>query len=213
MRSILIAILITVVTQTEAAEFFVLPGTKTLLVMGETKQSDVQALKYHLQDDKVDTLILKGPGGDLVAGYAIADEILKRKLTIIIPANTDCASACSLIFAAGSVRIMEPGSRLGFHLPFMTVSDTDVGEYCAALSHEGKSTEFSSLLIRMKPLTGECLMLTYQMGMRDIEKLSAIFDRDGISKYVMTRIINTPSGQMAWIDPMEARIDGLTSEQ
>ena len=58
MRSILIAVFITIVAQAEAAEFFVLPGTKSLLVMGETRQTDVQTLRNYIQNDKIDSLIL-----------------------------------------------------------------------------------------------------------------------------------------------------------
>ena len=87
----------TLATHISAAEFFVLPGTKTLLMMGETKATDVTILKSYIMQDKIDGLILKGPGGDLDAGYAIADVVLKFGLNITVPKNTECASACSLI--------------------------------------------------------------------------------------------------------------------
>ena len=131
MRIILAALFMTLATQVWSAEFFVLPGTKTLLVMGETKGTDVEKLEQYITEQAIDSLILKGPGGSLEAGYAIADIIMKNGISITIPENTDCASACSMIFTAGKVRVMEAGSRLGFHLPFVEIRGAyDAHKYC-----------------------------------------------------------------------------------
>jgi hypothetical protein len=79
--------------------------------------------------------MLKGPGGSLEAGYAIADLVLEHQLNVTIPASTDCASACSLIFVAGKNRKMEELSRLGFHLPFMALgAGYNSEQYCSCPS-------------------------------------------------------------------------------
>jgi len=194
-------------TSVSSAEFFILPGTKTLLVLGETKGTDVAVIKQHLEDDAIDGLILKGPGGSLSAGYAIADLVADYKLSTTVSANTDCASACSLIFSAGNVRIMEAGSRLGFHLPFLDVSNYEITEgYCRRLM-----TTEGVMRLPSNNIGPECLMLTYQQGLKDIQKLSRILARDRISSKVLDLVINTPSGDMRWVSVSEATEYGLTS--
>lgn len=199
-----------------AAEFFILPGTKTLLMMGETKNTDVKTLKSYLADGKqVDTLLLKGPGGDLEAGYAVADLVLAYKVNVTVPANTDCASACSLIFTAGNKRTLENEARLGFHLPFVEIGRYDriaASNWCASVATKNPSNPFLSSAAISHPVDGECLKNTYQQGLKDIRRLSRILERDGISNKIMDLVVDTPSGEMTWIGRIEAFELGLTSQ-
>ncbi len=100
----------------QAAEFFVIPGTQTLLVLGVTQASDVSTIQSHIRDDDIDTLILRGPGGDLEAAFAISDLVLNNQLDTVVPDDTDCASACAIIFVAGRMR--ELGKRCSPWIPF-----------------------------------------------------------------------------------------------
>lgn len=206
MRSLVFAAIMLITTSAHAAEFFILPGTKTLLVMGETRLADVETLSSNIEDNGIDALILKGPGGSLEAGYAMADIVLKHELSITIPEGTDCASACSLIFASGSDRVMEKGSRLGFHLPFVQLTNFEMSQYCHALKAKAKANISPFLYAKVDP---ECLMLTYQQGLKDIRRLSKILSRDNISEKVVDLLMNTPSNEMAWISPIEAVGYGL----
>jgi hypothetical protein len=209
MRSALLVFLMSVATQAPAAEFFVLPGTNTLLVLGETKLTDVEEINRYVAERQVDSLILKGPGGSLDAGYAIANIILERGLSTTVPENTDCASACSLIFSAGKIRTMENGSRLGFHLPFAVLSPSNIDSYCDTIVPPSQVTSTYANLFNNS--TPDCLMFTYQRGLKDIRILSRILDRDGISETVLDLIIDTPSGDMAWVDVSQAVEFGLVS--
>ena len=205
MRYRIFALLIaTFATHISAAEFFVLPGTKTLLMMGETKATDVTILKSYIMQDKIDGLILKGPGGDLDAGYAIAEVVLKFGLNMTVPKNTECASACSLIFSAGKKRTLEEGASLGFHLPFMKLETlADMRNYCELLTNK--------MFIALVGPDKVCMEKTYQMGLRDIRKLQKYLDRDGISSEVLDIVINTPSAEMVWIKKERAAKLGLTN--
>ena len=72
MRSFLagLALPITLIASvSNAAEFFVIPGTSTLLVLGETEASDAETIQQYINDKGVDTFILRGPGGDLEAAF------------------------------------------------------------------------------------------------------------------------------------------------
>ena len=204
---------------TYAAEFFILPGTKTLLMMGETQAEDVQILRANIEDNDINALILKGPGGSLKAGYALANIVLENKLTITIPKDTDCASACSLIFVSGENRVMEKGSRLGFHLPFVDFEKLTVPDYCESISPFKKrglirndDTYYRGVRNARNDIPG-CLMRAYQQGLKDIQKLSKIIMRDGISEDVLDLLINTPSDKMAWISLLDAKKYGLVNNQ
>lgn len=56
---------------------------------------------------------LDSPGGSIQAGYVLANLIQERGLDTIV--RGECASACTLAFAAGAERILTPGAKLGFH--------------------------------------------------------------------------------------------------
>lgn len=214
MRLAVMAFLVSLSSPAVAAEFFILPGTKTLLVLGETRTSDVDEFSRYVTDDKIDSIILNGPGGNLEAGYAIADIVLEQELRTTVPANTDCASACSLIFSAGKFRKMEEGSRLGFHLPFVVLSEAEVSNYCKALTDNTQSTSIEPALSYIRQNnrpTPECLMLTYQMGLRDIRRLSRFLNRDNISADVLDLIIDTQSESMTWVEASQASRFGLVT--
>ncbi len=61
------------------------------------------------------TVVLSGPGGSVAAALAIGREIQDRRLGTLVPASTDCASACSLIWLTGQRRLLGRGARIGFH--------------------------------------------------------------------------------------------------
>lgn len=198
MRKILTALLIALAAQVNAAEFFVLPNTKTLLMMGETEPADGKILSEYIEKEGIDALILKGPGGDLDAGYFVAYLVLEKELDVTVPSNTECASACSLIFVAGKKRMMEEGARLGFHLPFLDLSERGAPDaFCQALTRD------------VITYVGKCLQKTYQLGLRDIRKLQKLLIRDGIDEQVLELVINTPSNTMTWIDVTRAKRLGL----
>lgn len=219
MRSLIFSVIMLMAVPTYAAEFFILPGTKTLLMMGETQAEDVQILRANIEDNDINALILKGPGGSLKAGYALANIVLENKLTITIPKDTDCASACSLIFVSGENRVMEKGSRLGFHLPFVDFEKLTVPDYCESISPFKKrglirndDTYYRGVRNARNDIPG-CLMRAYQQGLKDIQKLSKIIMRDGISEDVLDLLINTPSDKMAWISLLDAKKYGLVNNQ
>lgn len=58
-------------------------------------------------------VLLDSPGGRLFEASEIASQVRARGLST--RATADCASACTLVFVAGSHRSLAPGARLGFH--------------------------------------------------------------------------------------------------
>jgi hypothetical protein len=214
MRAILTALMLIIASQAGAAEFFVLPSTSKLLMMGKTTTDDFSTIKRYIDDEKITEILLKGPGGNLHSAFAIADLILEANIDTTVIEKTECASACSLIFSAGNKRHMEVGSKLGFHLPFADINNNyDLLNYCKSISVQNPQAtqdNFANLLASSwDGADVKCITMTYQMGLRDIRKLMKVFDRDGISPKVLDFIIDTYPTEMRWVSVDLARSLGL----
>lgn len=61
----------------------------------------------------VSTLVLDSPGGRVAAARGLAR--LVREAGLSTEVRGTCASACTLVFLAGTRRTLAPGARLGFH--------------------------------------------------------------------------------------------------
>jgi ATP-dependent protease ClpP protease subunit len=84
-------------------------------------------------------ICLDSPGGSLLEGVEIAKIIKKYGLSTRIPHNSECLSACSIAFMAGSFghpegevsftkRTMHPTARLGFHAPSLNIQQGQYNE-------------------------------------------------------------------------------------
>lgn len=60
-------------------------------------------------------VVLSGPGGKVAPALAIGRNIRARGLRTLVPAGAACASACSLIWLAGTPRLLAADARIGFH--------------------------------------------------------------------------------------------------
>lgn len=198
-----------------AAEFFILPGTNSLLVLGETEVDDASKISDYVINQGVDTLILKGPGGNLDTAFSISNVVLEHSVNTTVPAGTECASACAIIFSSGNRRTLEDDARLGFHLPFMYLNSNDeIYDYCHSLlgRRTDKRSQYNRLLYpSLSGANVDCLVATYQLGLLSISKLNRIFDRDGISGLVIEAMISTLPTDMTWFDHNDARNLGLTN--
>jgi fumarate reductase subunit D len=58
-------------------------------------------------------VVLDSPGGDVDEAMRVAAMVKLRRLSTGV--NRDCSSACTIIFAAGTERILLPSGTLGFH--------------------------------------------------------------------------------------------------
>lgn len=60
-------------------------------------------------------IFLKSTGGHISPALDMGSYIHKKRLRTAVPDGSDCASACALIWLAGSVRYLGQNSRVGFH--------------------------------------------------------------------------------------------------
>src|SRR6516165_49351 len=85
---------------------------------------------------------LDSAGGDMLAGLAIGEEVVRRSFQTVVPANTVCASMCGLIWVAGSTRWASVTSHIGFHsIKVITTGEVNapgnalVGAYLSKLGY------------------------------------------------------------------------------
>jgi hypothetical protein len=79
------------------------------------------------------TISLNSPGGLTDVALFIGRVIRQRHYATLVPQGTICASACAMVWIAGSPRKMYQTSRIGFHATFV---QTPVGY---AISSEGNA--------------------------------------------------------------------------
>ncbi len=73
------------------------------------------------QNPQINTILLRSPGGDTTASRRINDILRAKGVTTVV---TDvCASACTVIFAAGRERVAGPNAQIGFHAAAIIAMD------------------------------------------------------------------------------------------
>jgi len=90
-------------------------GGKAVLLSGIIEPGDATAFHAAAARLAGSVVLTTGPGGSVRAAVAIGSEIRARGWVTLVPPDSDCASACSLIWLAGNRRLMGDGARIGFH--------------------------------------------------------------------------------------------------
>jgi hypothetical protein len=90
-------------------------GGPGILISGVIRPGDETA--FHAVAAKMSsaTVITTGPGGAVGAALNIGTETRNRGWSTLVPADTSCASACSMIWLAGTQRMLGANARIGFH--------------------------------------------------------------------------------------------------
>ncbi|MGD9740137.1 MAG: hypothetical protein AB7U48_12145 [Bauldia sp.] len=87
---------------------------RAIIIEGGIKFGLAEALETALAEaPETEVLVLASPGGRVGAAGAAMDVIRAHGLSTYT--NADCASACTLLFAAGRERVIGPDGRLGYH--------------------------------------------------------------------------------------------------
>lgn len=107
-------------TTGQGLEFSSIPvGNETVILRAEGRivagdaERFRQALRAHPGREVV--LAISSQGGALFEADEMAAAIARFRITVIIPQNGVCASACFLLFAASPTRIMDATARIGVH--------------------------------------------------------------------------------------------------
>jgi hypothetical protein len=139
-RALLLALLVTTAFQACAAEITV--GGTAITLSGLIGPGDAETfkIKAKLFPGKA-TAILSGPGGNLLAAFAIGEFIRLRGWSTYV--SDECDSACALIWLAGVQRLMTPEAKIGFHSASVNGQETGFGNVAlrAYLNRIGMSRE------------------------------------------------------------------------
>ena len=105
-----------------AMEFSLLPAKgngKVILATGEIARGDDERLHQFVAglsgSYEIIGIVLSSPGGNYVEGVRLATSVRNSRITSSVAPDSICASACFLIFAAGTEKTVFEGARLGVH--------------------------------------------------------------------------------------------------
>ena len=70
---------------------------------------------------QVSTLILRSPGGDVIAARRVNDMLRQRNMTTVV--LDACHSACTIMYAAGARRAASSTAQIGFHATSIILMD------------------------------------------------------------------------------------------
>lgn len=90
--------------------------TKSLRITGATSMLQVTKVRRVFSEEDVDTVYMKGPGGDYYAGLSLGRLLKEKEVRIIIPSGSYCASACAFAALGGQKVFMD--GELMFHAPY-----------------------------------------------------------------------------------------------
>jgi hypothetical protein len=121
---VLAALLLTTTSPAYSADIAI--GGSTISLSGLIGPDDAEAFKVKAQalPGKA-TAILYGPGGNLLAAFAIGEFIRLRGWSTYV--SDECDSACALIWLGGVQRLMTPNAKIGFHAASLDGQETGLG--------------------------------------------------------------------------------------
>jgi hypothetical protein len=94
--------------------------TVAISIAGEIVEGDAEALRLEIQraqsaNFSISEIQLNSIGGSLYEGTSLARVVCAASLNTSVAKRNICASACFLIFAAGSTKSVQNGARVGVH--------------------------------------------------------------------------------------------------
>lgn len=95
-------------------------GRVTIIIAGEIEPGDADTFSMAVKQANsagklVANVRLNSEGGNLLEGVKLADAVRYGKMSTNVGKNATCASACFLIFAAGSTKFATYDARIGVH--------------------------------------------------------------------------------------------------
>jgi len=179
-----------------ALEFTVLGrgGGNIIFASGTFERGDAARLETLLrQTSNTHVLAFRSPGGLSVEGLEVGRVIRRAAIATHLPANTQCASACTYAFLGGRVRTMEAGARYGVHI-FSTSGNRALLRRAEELIRR-EGTAAVAGLIRM--IEEDSAQLAAQMAYYAIEM--------GVSLRLLEPNFRTAHSTIRWLTARELR--------
>jgi hypothetical protein len=102
------------------------PDARVIAIVGTIETADTETFQEKTRALREAVVLLKSNGGDVVAAIRIGEMVRVRRFPTFV--TDTCASACTLIWLAGSQRYMSSHAGIGFH----QASNRDTGEVSGA---------------------------------------------------------------------------------
>jgi hypothetical protein len=95
-------------------------GKTVLVLSGEITSGDTDRFLAEVKTAMNDRRVIAGvrlssPGGDVGEGFKLARVVRDARMATIVPDGVMCASACFIVFAAGSEKFAGYAARVGVH--------------------------------------------------------------------------------------------------
>ena len=155
--------------------------------VGDIAYEDIDTLRSILErhQGRIDTMQLTSDGGYIEASYEMAAIIADFGLKTEV--QGECSSACTIIFAAGTERVMNRGGRIGLH-PVSWGVDSMRSYYEDWREDSGWIDEFAFA------------EWAYTEGQRDANKMMSHFLANGVSADFALKIVSLGMATM-WYPP------------
>lgn len=164
--------------------------------VGDIAYEDIDALRSILErhQGRIDTMRLTSGGGFIEAAYEMAAIITDFGLKTEV--QGECSSACTILFAAGTERVMNRGGRIGLH-PVSWGVESMRAYYYDRREDTGWKDEFAFA------------EWAYDEGQRDANKMISHFLANGVSADFAIKIVAIGMGTMWYPTRAEMEAAGL----
>jgi hypothetical protein len=138
-----------------AAEIQVTPATggapALILLTGEIQSGDSEKFSREAAANPNAVVFLDSSGGEIVPAMEIGKTIRLREYPTAVYQGSSCASACALIWLAGSRRIIYDDGKVGFHASYKSegkrlvevgVANALIGQYVSQLGFDARAVIF-----------------------------------------------------------------------
>ncbi|ESW61955.1 MAG: hypothetical protein Q27BPR15_03790 [Rhodobacter sp. CACIA14H1] len=168
--------------------------------VGDIAYEDIDTLRSILSrhEDRLDTMRLTSDGGYIEAAYEMAAILSDYGLKTEV--EGECASACAVIFAAGTERRMNKGGRIGLH-PSSWSAESIRSYYEDWHEESGWKDEFAFA------------EWVYDEGQRDANKLVTHLLTHGVSPDFAVKVVALGMGTMWYPTRKEMEAAGLLTPQ
>jgi hypothetical protein len=129
-----------------AGELIFGEGDKWVLFQGPIRTKEMDGLLSQLDDKKPKQILLNSVGGNLTGAMRFARYVREKKMDTWIAKNQTCASACALVFLAGTERFSEGKLIVHQYLPTAGQGDANATWDTAFIGVQSMIGEIITLL-------------------------------------------------------------------
>jgi hypothetical protein len=128
-------------------------GLDLIIIQGEIVAGDEKKFAGLALQSNEALVLLDSPGGALGPALEIGRTIQIKGFSTYIPAQTECTSACALVWLAGDSRLASTSAKIGFHAGYrnnngqaeeMGAANAVIGRYLTLLNLPQKAVLFAT---------------------------------------------------------------------